>query len=51
MAWTPTTRLPQGPIPKSQSEVVPGGECDGCGALAGQPCRTPECSTYDYDDT
>ncbi len=47
MTWEPIP-LPTGPIAKSESETE--GRCGWCESPDGEPCRTTECGTYDYDD-
>jgi hypothetical protein len=45
MVWTPI-ELPTGP-PPSKEESDTTGYCATCGAVEGQPCKTPECGTWE----
>ena len=45
--WEPI-ELPTDPIPRS--EAANDDSCGWCGAEPGEPCRSIECGTWDYDD-
>ncbi len=48
MVWNPV-QLAEKPIPRSES-THEGVGCPVCQAPAGQPCTSPTCETWDYDD-